>query len=337
MTTLVSATVPTPSWTSGPWHGRAFGLELEANFTIPCASSTFRHRVPRRTSLEAMSPSELETHWRRRDAVTIADPRWPGGRRVITIEYHDEVGYRIWASRHGRHIVSSDGVQIRSALPRVAPWRWQRLLFAQVLPLAALLQGLELFHASAVAIGDRAVAFSAPSGTGKTSVASHLVARGAQLITDDVLALELTGRGVQAHAGAGIAGVHAAELRAMTADGRSRLGPEIGRDDKVYLATELSDRPMPLGALYFLSRGPRFEQLEIEESAPPDPRLLLGSSFLAYLRTRERLTNLLDICARIASSAQIFHVRVPPGIPAIEVAQEIESHVQTALNQQRSL
>jgi hypothetical protein len=325
MTTASSAPPSTPL-SRGTWHGQAFGLEIDANLVIPCVASTPRARVSRTTSLEAMSPRALERHWRGRDAVTIADPRLPDGRRIMNIEHHEELGFRVWAPRHGRHIVSGDGAQIRSALPRVAPWRWQRLLFAQVLPLAAMLQGLELFHASAVAVGGRAVAFVAPPGTGKSSVASHLVAGGGCLITDDVLALELKRGGVWAHPGARMAGVYSSELRAMTAQGRKRLGPAIGRDEKIYVAAELCDRPLPLDVLYFLSRGPRFEGLEIAESTPLDPRLLLGSSFLAYVRTRERLTKHLDVCARIAASARIFSIRVPPGIRAIDVAREVEDH-----------
>ena len=79
---------------------------------------------------------------------------------------------------------------ILSAFPTVAPWRWQRLLFAQVLPLAATLQGLELLHASAVELEGQALGFVAPSGTGKTSVAAHVVAAAWNLLTDDVLAVE---------------------------------------------------------------------------------------------------------------------------------------------------
>ncbi len=108
-----------------------------------------------------------------------------------------------------------------------------RLLFAQVLPLAATLQGLELLHASAVVLDGRTIAFSAPAGTGKTSVAAHLVAGGASLLTDDVLALELSNDGLVAHSGAPVLAVADAELKAMTGDGRARLGVAIGRSDKV--------------------------------------------------------------------------------------------------------
>ena len=52
-----------------------------------------------------------------------------------------------------------------------------------------LVKGEPLLHASAVAFGDRAVAFVGPSGTGKSTVATLCCAAGGRLITDDVLRL----------------------------------------------------------------------------------------------------------------------------------------------------
>lgn len=54
-------------------------------------------------------------------------------------------------------------------------------------------QGILAFHASAVAIGDRAVGFLATNGGGKTSLAAALLQAGHRLLTDDVLALETDG------------------------------------------------------------------------------------------------------------------------------------------------
>src|SRR5207248_1369448 len=135
------------------------------------------------------------------EAMSVIDRRW-NGRLWLAVDHHPELGYRIYAPRYGRHLVSSDGTRIVSALPNVAPWRWQRLLFAQALPLAATLQGLEALHASAVELGGKAFAFTAASGTGKTSLAMHLVARGATFLTDDVLAVEARVGALIAHPGA---------------------------------------------------------------------------------------------------------------------------------------
>ena len=63
-------------------------------------------------------------------------------------------------------------------------------MLAQVLPLAAVLRGTHVLHASAVALAGRAVAFMGRSGVGKTTLAGRIVAHGARLMTDDVLAVD---------------------------------------------------------------------------------------------------------------------------------------------------
>lgn len=312
------------------WHGRAFGLELEGSFPIPCVQSKTARDGRPSTSLELVSPQTVSDAWPREEAATLIDRRFRDGRPMMTVERHDELGYRVSAPRHGRYLLSSDGANLRLALGGVPAWRWQRLLFAQVLPLSAALQGLELFHASAVALDGRACAFIAPSGTGKTSIAAHLVARGATLVTDDALALEPSADHVRAHPGAAMASVDGAELETMTGEGRRRLGRVMGRSDKVHLAvSELADRPLPLGAVYLLERGGDERRLLVEESSPPDPRPLLSSRFVSYERRREQLVNHLEVAARVARSARLFKVAIPDSVAAVAVAQAIEDHVRS--------
>ena len=173
------------------WRGRAFGIEVAAQLPVPGIPEVNGASELRLTTvMRLVSVAELERQWRGYPVESIIDRRFGDGRLMMSVERADNVGYRIYAPRHGRHLVSNDGTMLCSVLPRVPEWRWQRLMFAQVLPLAAALHGLPLVHASAVALGGRALAFVAPSGTGKTSVAAHLVARGASLLTDDALAVE---------------------------------------------------------------------------------------------------------------------------------------------------
>jgi hypothetical protein len=55
------------------------------------------------------------------------------------------------------------------------------------------LAGTLTFHASAVRTGDVAIAFVGWKGAGKTTMAAEFLARGAELITDDLLALDRGG------------------------------------------------------------------------------------------------------------------------------------------------
>jgi hypothetical protein len=281
--------------------------------------------VPR-ASLTRVSDRELAGSWRPNEAEPIERRSTPNGRLFMSVDSHPELGYRIAVPWYGRHIVSRDGREIRSVLPGVPAWRWHRLLFAQVLPLSATLNGLTLFHASAVCVGDRVLAFVAGSGSGKSSVAMHLVSRGATFVTDDALALEPTAGGVLAHPGGGMASVDAAELRDVRSQGGAPVGDVLGRSDKVQVAIPTIDRTFPLGGLYFLQRRPKARSLRIVEQRPANPEQLLSSSFLTFLRMPHFLVSHLDVCARLAQSVPVYEISIPTSSSAHKVAGAIAEH-----------
>jgi hypothetical protein len=310
------------------WRGSAFGLALEAPQPLPTVGGRAVSNG-RRAVVDLVAATTLDRGWSAHDAEPVVDRRFPDGAAMLRIDRHPQAGYRIWAPGYGRYVVSAAGDRIRAALPR-RTWRWQRLFFAQVLPLASALQGLESFHASAVELRGHAVAFVAASGTGKTSVAAHLVAAGAPLVTDDVLALEPGPQGVLAYPGCGLVNLDESELAAMDGRGRRRLGRLLGRSDKLHFAVDVLDREIPLGLVYFLRRSASDRPLAIVEDGRPTQRLL-AAGFLSYLRSPERLLNHLDACARLSEAAPTFTVEVPAGLPARGVAEELAKHATAAL------
>jgi hypothetical protein len=313
------------SW-AGSWHGRAFGLEVVAVDALPgISSSNGTASPPGRLSFEVASGRELDRMWRPREASELVASRLPDGRLIMRVDRHETLGYRVFAPRYGRHLVSADGTRLRSAFPTTTAWRWQRLLFAQALPLAATLQGLELLHASAVVADERVVAFVATSGTGKSSVAAHLVARGATFMTDDVLAIESVPQGIMAHPGAAFATLAREELASIPLHSRSRLGTELGRIAKVFLAPEVVGRPHLLARIYFLDRSGQGADVRIESGA--DPNLVLGATFLSYLQTPQRLLNHLAICAAIEDHVKTFRVFAGRSSGAAAVARAVEAHL----------
>jgi hypothetical protein len=321
MTARTSLTEPVA--TSATWRGSAFGLEIETNRRIPGLGRW--DGSGRRVLLETVERETIERGWRVKSAHRLLERRFPDGRPMMTVDSHAALGYRIWAPSHGTHVVSPDGTYIRSALPRVSAWQWQRLLFAQVLPLAAALQGVDLFHASAAAFDGRVVALVGPPGAGKTSVAVQLVGEGATLVTDDVLALVPGRDRILALPGAAFANVDPSELAGMSASGRRRLGKEVGRTDKVHVAARIAEEAFPLQTVYLLDRGGTELQFDRDSDASSASRMLLGSSFITYLRSPLYLMSHLEICARIASSVDVARVRIPGTVSARAVASAIHS------------
>lgn len=313
-----------PAATPVPGEAYVFGLRVAS--TLPLRAVPAGPHGPTRTlTLRSAEREELESLWPRDSIASLVDRRTPTGRLVISVGTHPEIGYRVAAPGFGTHIVSADGTSILSAIPAISAWRWQRLLFAQVLPLAATLQGLELFHASSVERSGRALALIASSGTGKSSIAAHLVSRGARYVADDVLALEPAEGKASAHPGPATASVHRSELRSLGAGAR-RVGTIIGRSDKLQLGVQPVETSLPLGAIYFVDRRPGIAHFAIEAERPPDPGLLLASTFISYLRTAAFLVGHLNACARIAESVPMFRVKVPPQLAAADVAEAIERH-----------
>jgi hypothetical protein len=307
------------------WRGQAFGVELESSLELVGTRTDGPRRSDRTVAIESAKYWELKRLWPAGEARVVFERRHVSGRVIMRIDAHPETGYRIWAPRYGLHVVSPDGSLVKSALPSVEPWRWQRLLFAQVLPLASLLSGLELFHASAVDLDGRALVFIAPSGTGKTSVAVHLVASGASFLTDDVVAVERSGGEIVVHPGGGLASVVASELEVLSELERLRLGTPIGESEKIHLDANLQDHPTPLGAVYFLHRHRDPGTLKIV-GRDSDPRLLLGNSFITYVENPARLFNQLDLCADITGRIPLFGVVIPAACPATEVAAAVRAH-----------
>jgi hypothetical protein len=303
--------------------GHAFGLEIAAEFPLPGLGRSGRP-PQRRLACRAASAAEIDASWQKEGSRSAVELRYPDGRPFLDIRAHPEAGFRIHAPRYGLHLVSRDGTRVASALPRNNPLGAQRLLFAQTLPLAAALQGLEPLHASAVALDGHALAFTAPSGTGKSSLAAHLVAAGAGFLTDDVLALERRDGGVVAHPGAARLNLAPAELSATTRAGRARLGGRVGRGDGKVVLEPRPGAPARLAALYRLSRGG--STTRVREHDPPEPLPILASAFLPYLRTPGRLRNQLDVCEAVVTTVRSFELELPPALGAREAAELVLEH-----------
>ncbi len=273
----------------------AFGLDLEVERPLPFFAGARATPCGRALRVRVVAAGAAATAGA--GAELISDERGPAGEVVFQIE-RGPAGYRFTGPRYGETLLSADGAEVVGAPGGGGLPEWQRLLIAQVLPFAAVLRGLEAFHASGVVLDGEAVAIVGASGAGKTSLALQLASRGAGFLADDVLAVERRGEGLLVHPGAPVAGVATAEARRLRRAGGS-AEPLFENEREEIVAVEPVTAPAPLGALLAVERrsegppSPRFEPLE-------DPRLLLGSTFNLLLLGPQRLEALLDICSRAA-------------------------------------
>jgi hypothetical protein len=299
-----------------------FGLDIHADAALPFLEGAGPPATGR--ALSVAVADEAGAHWPA-GARRISDERHPDGSVSFQIEDGGEDGYRIAGPLYGSNEIAADGLRLRGSPGEGGMDAWQRLLVAQVLPFVAVMRGLEVLHASAVATGSGAVAFSGSSGSGKTSLALAMQRRGAALLADDVLALERGGEGLIAHPGAPVAGVELGEAERLRGDGVG-LGEVLAVNRRERVArTLLADAPQPLRALFFLQRSagagePRFE-------SAPDPQLLLASTFNLVLASPARLAGLLEVCAIIARrrvERVVFGPEVDPAALATAIAARLE-------------
>jgi hypothetical protein len=298
-----------------------FGLDVYADRPLPYLAGATAPPTGRRLDLALRRDSRVGA-WDPA-AEAISDERDAAGEPVFRIE-SGRRGYRIAGPAYGETVLAGDGGQATGCLDGAALEGWQRMLIAQALPFAAVLRGLEVFHAAAVVIDGRAVLLTGPSGAGKSSLALALRRRGAGFLADDVVAVGRRGEETIAHPGAPVASVataEAARLRAAELGGEDRVLGEDARETMVAVAPLAASAP--LGAVFVLERQereePGFEPVD-------DPRLLLASTFNLLLRDPARLVRLLDLCATLARW-RCERLAFGPGVEPEELAELVENRV----------
>lgn len=302
-----------------------FGLDVHADAVLPFLEGATAAATGRELSIAVADGGEAP--WPA-TARRISDERHPDGSVSFQIEDGGEAGYRIAGPLYGSSVVGADGLRLQGSVGEGGMAAWQRLLVAQALPFVAVMRGLEALHASAVATGSGAVAFSGHSGSGKTSLALAMQRRGATLLADDVLAVEHAGEELLAHPGAPVAGVELGEAERLDSDGAG-FGEVLAVNQRERVARAvLADAAQPLRAFFFLQRAaqagaPRFERAL-------DPQLLLASTFNLVLASPERLSGLLEVCAIIARR-RVERVVFGPEVDPAALAAAIEARLEEEL------
>jgi hypothetical protein len=302
------------------WSGTAFGVDLDGDFRAPGIDVPRTGAVPGRSaSLRRISTAALAPTFAAAGARTLLEQDLAGTRYAIG--RHDEHGFLLHNDFYGRYRVAASGTEVDCAPTDLPDWLWQRFLVGQVLPLTSLLHGLETLHASSVAIDGRALLFLGSSGAGKTSVALHMAATGAVLLSDDVTAVERDGASVLAHPGTSLASVDAEEHERLPAPAGRTLGTSDGEHR---LAIDgVGDRPCPVAAIYLLTRRADARSLSVAASDLDPAAVLLGATFNAYHRDGERLVTQLEVCAALAGSTILRRVEAPIDVGAAAVAQAV--------------
>jgi hypothetical protein len=213
-------------------------------------------------------------------------------------------GCRFWIDRRGVRIWMTFSSSLEDACT---------YLTGPIIACSLRLRGEFVLHASAVAIGSGAVAFSGPHGAGKSTLAAALGRSGHPVVADDVLRISVMNVGCRAHPFGGILrlwpsgvetvfGTHA-NLNRITPTWDKRALP-IGAEGVPGVLT-----PVALSAIVFLIEG--------EADASPAIRRLPASEALLRLTANASASHFLERTDRVREFQQV--AAIADSVPCFEL------------------
>lgn len=212
--------------------------------------------------------------------------------------------------------------------PRTEMRTVRHLLLDQVLPVISSAEHVSGFHASAVLVGDEAVAFAGKTGRGKSTLAASFAAVGFPAMTDDCLIVKEGGERFLA--------VPAYASLRLWADAANAVGGNLGPRRRVTAysqkirfngsTSKMSFRtaPAPLRCVYLLETRPATRGVLIE-------RLSERDAFMALVRLSFRLdpydpvhlANEMDRLARLSQTVSVRLLRVPRRLDNLSSVRDV--------------
>jgi len=194
-------------------------------------------------------------------------------------------------------------------------------LLGPVMGFVLRLRGTVCLHASAVVVGDHAVALVGPPGSGKSTTAAAFACSGFPVLSDDIVAL--SGESGQWLVQPGYPRVNLWPDSALRLFGSEDALPRITPTwDKRYLALgqngyHFSSKPLPLGAIYILdSRDPTLTTPAVETVSSKEALItLVANTYVNYLLNRSMRRTEFDVLSRFISGIPVRRVR-PPDEPS---------------------
>lgn len=306
---------------------RAFGLSLLTDLRPPGAWRELQRSGPTvrllgagtQTIAECWSGLE-EVGWEAttEGASFVAERGCAGDYRFV----HGEQPAGDGSPRRGTlavHHLSADGRVLRCAPTSPDEQSWWRTALDSVLFTVALLHGYEALHATALATSDGgAIAITAPTGGGKSTLLSELLRRGLSLMADDVLVLESRGPELAALA-------HPAPpLMTIPAERLSTLAigcqPICSPPGEHWIAVPTHSQPLPLTTLVVLDRRPGSELslTRIDDSFPP-----LMAALLNFPRTPDRARARLELASVLAAQTELLRLTADVSTPVEDLADAL--------------
>ena len=277
-----------------------------------------------------MTPSEIEERWSGVAAIGwdglidgapfIVERGFAGDYRFVHGAPPNRGGAPAPGTLAVHHLSADLGVLLCAPSEEAGPL-WWRVVLDSVLFTVSLLHGHEALHAGAVATPDGAVAITAATGGGKSTLLAALLQRGLMLMADDVLALESRGaESPLALPAPPLMTVPAERTPMLSEASASRTICSI--ENEHWIAVPVSPEPLPLKALVVLDRRPRAQRSRSEVSLTriASPLAPLLDALIDFPRVPERRRARFELASAISHTVRLWRLAAdldtPPDVLA---------------------
>lgn len=234
-------------------------------------------------------------------------------------------GYRLSFSESSEFWVAADGHAIRYFRDTPATATVRHHLLDHVLPRALDLWQRNPLHATAVATHQGVLAFLGSTGTGKSTIAAALVARGCELVSDDCLLLERSAERILAVPSYPGLRLHQDVYNALAFGGRSLPVADYSPKQRVTEGVWLAKESRPLRAVYALLRTDSSDvsRAEFAPLGPADATMALaGSAFRIDVERRDQHRQQLGFFAEVVRRVPVRRCVFPPDLSNVDLLAE---------------
>lgn len=307
-------TCAVPAAMTGPrFHYRAFGLSIVSDVEL--------------SELDECEPGAVPDVDIVRRSIA-----WPGDRRTPTdFRFSDNELLLHWDTV-GTFRVVGDGTIEVSPNDLFDPRLFSFPILGPIMALLLHRRGLLVMHASAVVLDGACAIFLGDKGAGKSTTAGALIERGHSLVSDDVVAIDLTdpARPMVLPAFPQLKLTFASASAIALPDARvgESLHPAIEKRQH-RLRSNYVDQAAPLGAIYALERSDSAAVVSLNpaEGLP----VLLKFSYVARFE-RSAMGKMagrhLAACASLAVSPGVKRLKVVAGLDKLtELATSVERNI----------
>ena len=192
-------------------------------------------------------------------------------------------------------------------------------------------RGLPVFHASAIEIDGKAVAFLGGKMWGKSTMAAALHARGHRVIADDVMALSSSGlNGPVVLPAFPQLKLWPDSVASLGEDPEAlpRISPSFVKRDRP-ISNGFARQPTPLQRIYVLGKGPS-PQIDFLRPSKAFFELIRNYYSLRFDRQSQISSEGDDFfqCAKIANCVPVFLLTRPPDLGLLpDLARQVEEHL----------